>query len=298
MRGTATGPGPAPHPEWVERLRRLHREGFTGCLTVEGPPDARVHLRGGLLVAVRTPAAPGPGTLLVRSGAVSERAWAAAHERGEADGAADGGEVGAVLLELALVRSVLDGVFSLALRPGARSAADEPGAPAPPYALAEGISPGLAWAEAQRRIAFLTARWAPPAELMALRPTATAPADTAPSPAHARLMAGADGRRTPRDLAFLSGREVSGVLADVMWLVDRGLLEIAAEPREGLSRRRPEPAAPASPEAPLAKRLPGADSVRRAPRADAVLSPEAAARLRGRLAGGAGAARGGEGGPT
>lgn len=277
--------GPAPFGGLAADMRSLHNESFTGALLVFGPPDTTLHFRRGLLVAVRTPAAPGPDTLLIRSGAVSDRDWAPAREHALATGDL-GAEllarrrVSAALLELTLARSLLDGVFVLGLTPSNRGGEVRPGALPPLLCLDEGMEPDPALREAARRHDSISRRWGPLADLARLRPVAGAAAESAPCAAHRALLARADGRRTPRDLAFVLGRDVSGVMADLARLADRGLVDIVPRRAEGpLTRRLPE-RHPVEPEhRPLAKRRPGASGMRRAPQADTALPPELAARL-------------------
>lgn len=280
-----TGTGPAPFGGLAADMRGLHHESFTGALLVFGPPDTTLHFHQGLLVAVRTPAAPGPDTLLLRSGAVSGQDWASAREHALTTGdlgteLLERRHVGAALLELTLARSLLDGVFVLGLTPSNRGGEVRPGALPPLLCLDEGMEPDLVLRQAARRHDSIDRGWGPPPDLARLRPMAAAPPEAAPSAAHRDLLARADGRRTPRDLAFVLGRDVSGVMADLARLAERGLVDTAPRRSEGpLTRRLPERDSVEPDHRPLAKRRPGTSGMRRAPQAHTPLPPELAARL-------------------
>ncbi|GAB3705532.1 hypothetical protein [Nocardiopsis oceani] len=277
--------GPALFGGLAADMRGLHQESFTGALLVFGPPDTTLHFRDGLLVAAQTPGAPGPDTLLIRSGSVPGRTWAPVREHALTTGdlgaeLLNAGHVSGALLELTLVRALLDGVFALGLSPSNRGGEVRPGAPPPPLFLAEGREPGWAVQEAARRHGAIDRLWGPPADLARLRPVAAAPPEKASSAAHRDLLARADGRRTPRDLAFVQGRDVSGVMTDLARLAARGLVDTGTRRSEGvLTRRLPERKRTAPETGPLTKRRPGTSGMRPAPRADSALSPKLAARL-------------------
>ncbi|NYV75585.1 MarR family transcriptional regulator, partial [Streptomyces sp. UH6] len=57
-------------------LAECGREEFTGELRVVGRPGGSFHLRGGLVVGVESPGAPGPEALLLRSGRLTGERWA------------------------------------------------------------------------------------------------------------------------------------------------------------------------------------------------------------------------------
>ncbi|MFI1730722.1 MarR family transcriptional regulator [Streptomyces acidicola] len=56
-------------------LAECGRDAATGELRVSGRPGGAFHLRGGLVVAVESPGAPGPEALLLRSGRISGEQW-------------------------------------------------------------------------------------------------------------------------------------------------------------------------------------------------------------------------------
>ncbi|WP_435108499.1 hypothetical protein [Nocardiopsis synnemataformans] len=269
----------APPRALTEALLRAREEELTGALRLTGPPEALVHLNAGRVTAVTTPAAPTPETLLVRSGAVPAGAWAdayeaAAHTDGLARELLSRGAVSAAVLELACATALADGVLALCLSPETRVEAVLADAAPPLLGLEHGLDPQEVLAEAGRRLAFLADRWGAPAELARHRPVSAGPVrDSLPS-AYRLLLTQANGRRTPRDLAFVLGRGLTGVMADVARLTERGLLEAAAPGgADGLTRRTPErPARDEGPSA-LAKRRPGSNAVRSAPRASSVPVP-------------------------
>ncbi|QUX27191.1 hypothetical protein KGD83_17855 [Nocardiopsis akebiae] len=263
----------------TEALLRAREEEFTGALRLTGPPEALLHLAAGRVTAVTTPAAPTPETLLVRSGAVPAGVWAAAYEAAaHTDGLArellERGAVSAAVLELACATALADGVLALCLSPGPRVEASLSDAAPPLLGLEHGLDPEEVLAEAGRRLAFLADRWGPPADLARRRPVPAGPVHDSLPYAYRLLLTQANGRRTPRDLAFALGRGLTGVMADVARLTERGLLEAAAPGgADGLTRRTPEAAAPDEGPSALAKRRPGANTVRPAPPVPAVPVP-------------------------
>ncbi|PDP87229.1 hypothetical protein CQJ94_12065 [Glycomyces fuscus] len=264
----------------AQALLRAREEELTGALRLTGPPEALVHLSSGRVTAVTTPAAPTPETLLVRSGAVPAEVWsdayeAAAHTDGLARELLRRGAVSAEVLELACATALADGALALCLSPEPRVEAVLTGAGPPLLGLEHGLDPRELLTEAERRLAFLTDRWGAPAELARCRPVPAGPVRDSLPPAYRLLLARANGRRTPRDLAFALGRGLTGVMADVARLTERGLLEAAAPGgTDGLTRRTPErPAEDDGPTA-LAKRRPGVNAVRSAPPASSARIPE------------------------
>ncbi|MBE1537199.1 hypothetical protein [Actinomadura algeriensis] len=243
-------------------LERRGRRGFTGTLRVEGSPGGTVTMRGGLIVAASTPAAPGPEPLLLRSGRISEADWTAAFTAG-----APGGRLGDELVRRGLLgdaglqvvtrTAIVDAVFAMALG-GVRTCTAVPDGPGedgedvPPVLLP--ADPGLpadrVGREVERRLAALEAWSLLPltAPLSARsRPRATAAArDAAAGGGRRAVLDRADGRRTPRDIAFALGRGLFSVLGDLATLYEDGLVE------EGLAEER----APAPPPVPAPRPVP------------------------------------------
>jgi hypothetical protein len=67
-------------------LRQMQRAGVTGRLDGLDPAGAEIHLADGLITAVVTPTAPGPDSLLLKSGRVSQSDWSAPWTRRAASG--------------------------------------------------------------------------------------------------------------------------------------------------------------------------------------------------------------------
>jgi hypothetical protein len=85
---------------------------------VSGSPGGTVHLRGGLVVAVESPGAPGPKALLLRSGRIGGEEWAAlVRESGGARRPAAGlvahGCTGAAQLRVVCTMALKDAAFAV-----------------------------------------------------------------------------------------------------------------------------------------------------------------------------------------
>jgi hypothetical protein len=240
---------PVPPRNVPALLLRLLAEEFTGAVEVSGAPAGTIHLRRGLVVAVDTPNAPSVETLLIRSGRVDEDGWADAVSRRAAaaaesqdvegaqglGGAGGGGELNAVLVELGLVgrgeleavciAAVYDAAFAMALNPAEGWTVHEGSAP-PELAAWPGESPRELAEETARRIAALTRSWGSLAELAVARcrPATRVEPGLLTARQHAVLLA-ANGRRTPRDIAFFLGCGVFPAMLDITRLRARHLVE-------------------------------------------------------------------------
>ncbi|GGV39517.1 hypothetical protein GCM10010182_75000 [Actinomadura cremea] len=246
-------------------LERRGRRGFTGTLRVEGSPGGAVAMRGGLVVAASTPAAPGPEPLLLRSGRISEADWTAAFTAGAprgrlADELVRRGLVGDAGLQVVTRTAVVDAVFAMALG-GVRTCTAVPagsGEDEPPVLLPAdpGLPPDRVAREVERRLAALDAWSLLPltAPLSARsRPRATAAArDASAGGARRAVLDRADGRRTPRDIAFSLGRGLFSVLTDLATLYEDGLVEegLADEPAPPPPVPAPRPVPPDVPAGP------------------------------------------------
>ncbi|GLU48838.1 hypothetical protein [Nocardiopsis ansamitocini] len=287
---STVGSEQVPH-SLSEDLRQLRDDAFTGVLRVTGPPDAAIHFSKGLVTAVETPAAPGAETLLVKAGRVSDQAWTAAYEAVPASGdlaeeLVSRGVVSAGALELVCTAALFDGAFALALSTSPRWTT-EPAGSGPTLGLRVGIDPEIMVAESRRRFALLSRSWGSPGELARIRPAPTiqlGPGSSALPPAYRDLLMQANGRRTPRDIAFVLGRGVCAVMADTVRMIDRGLLDDATRPgptEVSVSRRLPEPQTATEPVGSLPQRAPGSTAVRRPPDAERTsVSSEVLAKLR------------------
>ncbi|GLX94965.1 hypothetical protein [Herbidospora sp. NBRC 101105] len=202
-------------------------------LRVMGSPGGIVHVRDGLVVAATTPASPGPESLLIRSGRVSEAAWNEAFTAGAPDDrlAAElvgRGSVGEAGLEAVCLSAVFDAVFAMAMF-GVEDTQLEPVGDhdvPPPLPVVPGIARERLARETARRLA-ITEEWRELGITPFIRPTAVQPIRP-PTIAADRLrheiLIKANGRRTPRDIAFALGQGLFVVLKEIAALVGEGLL--------------------------------------------------------------------------
>ncbi|MFD4953621.1 MarR family transcriptional regulator [Streptomyces sp. NPDC058451] len=247
-------------------LTTLYDEGHSGTVVISGAPGGKIHLRDGRIVAVETPGAPGVESLLLASGRVDDASWRSACA---ADSGTEGG-VGAELqargllapeeFEIVCTAAVFDGAFALALSPPGDWEVTEP---IPTAVIGPAFEPHLLAAETSRRLLLLSRLWGPPAEFARtrVRPDADRPASV-PS-RYAALLEAANGRRTPRDIAFALGRGTYAVMLDLARMAELGLLhreKPAAAGRPSTAPRRPTSPAhhvPSPTDRPLPRRSPG-----------------------------------------
>ncbi|MEU6145959.1 MarR family transcriptional regulator [Streptomyces sp. NPDC047081] len=243
------------------------REGLTGELRVSGSPGGTFHFRGGLVVAVESPGAPGAEALLLRSGRVTGEQWAAlvresGGTRWPAAGLIAHGYAGAAQLRVVCVMALQDAAFAVV---AGRVDGCERGAAGfePPAPVPVGEPPARLLEDAARKIAALAALPHP------VHPDRERPlparhfADDELGELRRDLLAHADGRRSARDLAFRTGRGVYTVTVEVGRMLAEGLLQCAPPPApvpvrmppEGIRHRTPPPAPP-PPEPPAPADLP------------------------------------------
>ncbi|MFE4175571.1 hypothetical protein ACFRR7_26620 [Streptomyces sp. NPDC056909] len=219
------GHGP-PQPDASPRnipalLRRLRREGFSGTVTVSASPGGTIHLRDGLIGAIETPGTPSVESVLLKSGRIDDAGWAAGltavrHRDDHAAALVGQGLIGAAELEMLCVATVFEGAFAMSL---VRPEGWEVGPVAPAVLAPRGIEPRTVAEETARRLALVSRLWGSPADLARVRMRPSAGADRAAGRLTSRyqaLLAVANGRRTPRDLAFTLGRGLFGVMADLI----------------------------------------------------------------------------------
>ncbi|MFF4502111.1 MarR family transcriptional regulator [Streptomyces sp. NPDC001401] len=253
-------------------LAACGREGWTGALRVFGAPGGILHLRGGLVVAAESPGAPGPETLLLRSGRVNGEQWAglvreAGGARWPAAGLIAHGYAGAAQLRVVCVMALQDAAFAIL---AGRVDGCEPAENAvePPAPVAVGEPPARLLEDAARKLAALAAL-PHPVHPDRERPVPAAQFNVPLTALQRALLDHADGRRTARDLAFRTGRGVYTVTVEVARMLGEGLLECPAEPApipvrappDGIRHRIPPPPAPPPPQPPapvdLPRRRPG-----------------------------------------
>ncbi|WP_433891039.1 hypothetical protein [Streptomyces sp. CA-111067] len=279
---TAAGGGRREPRNVPSLLTSLRQEGFTGAVEVEGGPGGTIFLRDGLVGAVETPAAPSARSLLLRSQRIGEEDWEAAlaacadGERLEA--ALTGrGLISAAELSIVCTAAIFDGAFAMALHPvtGWRTS---PGS-VPELAASPGQEPARLTEETALRLRTLRERLPSVGEFArtAVRPAARSDLDRLAARSRALLL-DANGRRTPRDLAFTSGRGVYPVMLDLARLAARRFVvrDGDAPPARPLltARAAEQPASPRTGDAPLPRRnpggnLPAARAADRPPRAGA-----------------------------
>jgi hypothetical protein len=217
----------------------------SGVIRVSGDPGGAVHLDQGGVTAIETPGAPSPEVLLLRSGRIPEPGWAAAFTAAAPDGelAAElikRDLIGAGELEVLLRTALADAMFVLACGQVTGCELDPPAGDV----LLPLVPPGgVGWllAEASRRIQVLAAL---PAEVAHGRDrVAPAPgrvAGTVLGGGQDQVLALANGRRTPRDIAFAAGRGVYPVTLQVARMLAAG--ELVIESRRVASPAVPGPA--------------------------------------------------------
>jgi len=253
-------------------LVRFSREGFSGVLRVEGGPGGTLWVREGLLVAATTPAAPGPESLLLRSGRVSEREWTDAYAAGAprdrlAAELAERGVVGAAGLEAVCLAALFDAVFAMVLC-GVESCGAEPADPGDHLPLLP-VLPGVG----VERLARETARRMEQAATwralgLSIRGRPVPPAVPAPTLLGSdrirdAVLERANGRRTPRDIAFVLGKGLFAVMSEIARMVEEGVLDPGA-PGAVPDRAAfvPEPGGQdADPAAELPRRRPGTSRI-------------------------------------
>ncbi|MFD9585005.1 hypothetical protein ACFWBM_10030 [Streptomyces sp. NPDC059980] len=226
----------------------------TGRLRVSGRPGGVFHLRDGCVVAVESPGAPGPEARLLRSGRVGGEQWAdllreAGGTRWPQAGLIAHGYAGAAQLRVVCMMAMQDAAFAVVA--GEVEACDPLDAVFEPYApVDQGETPGRLLQDAARKLAAVAALPRP------VRPDRERPVQAAVPdelrdrlpPRQKELFAHADGRRTARDIAFVTGLGVYTATVGMARLLGDGLLEL--------------PEAPAS-ASPVTVRIPPTESLRK-----------------------------------
>ncbi|MEW2394589.1 MarR family transcriptional regulator [Streptomyces sp. NPDC046862] len=223
-------------------LAECGRDVATGELRVSGKPGGAFHLRGGLVVAVESPGAPGPEALLLRSGRISGEQWdGLLREPGAGRwpeaGLVAHGYAGAAQLRVVRMMALQDAVFAVvAGRVDGVEPLAEPSGSGPVAPVAVGESPLRLLQEATRKLIALAALPCPvlpDRERPLPAPRADAEDPRLP-PARREILAHADGRRTARDLAFTTGRGVYPVTVELARMLAEGLLHCEDTPPTAL----------------------------------------------------------------
>ncbi|HEY1916910.1 MAG TPA: hypothetical protein VGH27_15180 [Streptosporangiaceae bacterium] len=263
-----TGPEDGAVSPLREALTVCAASGTSGALRITGDPGGTIHLADGLVTAIETAGAPSAEVLLLRSRRLTDAQWDAAFAAATAAGhpmsteLAARGLVGAGELEALLLTALADAMFAVASGIVEEYRA-EPGAQAVTLPLDTGaVAEGLL-AEAARRLKVLAAL---PAgfrhERLAAAPE-TAPGAAPSRQGHEEILALADGRRTPRDLAFALGRGVYATTLQLARMHEAGLL-VATSSQPGPHLRPASGTAP-EPGGGLPRRIKGAFTRTRAP---------------------------------
>jgi hypothetical protein len=192
----------------ADALRQYAAASFSGVVQVDGQPGGTIYLSGGRISACETSGAPSLEVLLLRSRRISESDWdaaftAAAVGKRQLTAELVGRDlIGAGELEALLRVALADAMFALV------SGQVDGWAEAPPIDCLLPLTPaarsGWLLAEATRRGQALAAF--PPPAVSAQDRIAAAPGTARPGRGQDAILALADGRRTPRDLAFALGR--------------------------------------------------------------------------------------------
>lgn len=243
-------------------LSECRKARATGRLRVSGRPGGVFHLRDGRVVAVESPGAPGPEARLLRSGRVSGEQWAALlREAGGARWPQAGliahGHAGAAQLRVVCVMAMRDAAFAVVA--GDVEACDPLDAAFEPYApVDEGETPGRLLREAAWKLAAVAALPRPvrPDRERPVRGVVTDETRGQLPYQQRELLDHADGRRTARDIAFVTGLGAYTATVGIARLLGEGLLVVPGEsasaapvtvripPTESLGKRPPPPIAP------------------------------------------------------
>ena len=276
MSGIRDSLGRVGHDLLAAALSACGREEFTGGLRVSGRPGGIFHLRGGLVIAVESPGAPGPEALLLRSGRISGEQWAelvreSGGSRWPVAGLIAHGYAGAAQLRIVCVLALHDAAFAVVAGDVDNCERAPDARPLAPVGIGE--PPIRLLQDGARRLAAIAALPYP------VRPDRERPRAPVGGLDEAglgilqrELLTHVDGRRTARDLAFRTGRGVYPVTAEVARMLAEGLLECADTPvpipirvpPDGPVVRRREPAPPApqfTAPAELPRRHPGASGI-------------------------------------
>jgi len=234
----------------LSALRRRGQERFSGTLRLDGNPGGTVTMRDGLIVAAATPAAPGPESLLLRSGRIAETEWsrafaAAAPEGRLPDELVERGLLGEVGVEVLARTAVVDALFAMALT-GVHTCTVEStdaGGPGPLVPVEPGLETDRLLREITRRLEVADG-WRVLDLTVRSRPWVVRDeSDQIVDEARREVLGRVNGRRTPRDIAFTLGRGLFPVMSDLAILLQDGFISLT-------EASAPPPAPPAHPVTP------------------------------------------------
>jgi hypothetical protein len=220
------------------RLRRWFAraaaEGVTGRLRVSGSPGGALQFSNGLVAAAESSGAPGVQALLVRGGRVSDEDWA---RDGGADHAASAAYIGPAHRRVLQLMANQDALFAmLAGSIGACALEHGPNAPDADQGqdavalLTDTLRKLDALALLPRAILPHRDRLIGSSAGASSGASARDPAGPRPSEIRRAILDCADGRRTARDIAFVSGRSLYAVTVEMSRMLAEGLLCEPAPP--------------------------------------------------------------------
>ncbi|MFF7653959.1 hypothetical protein ACFZCY_29715 [Streptomyces sp. NPDC007983] len=203
-------------------LLSLQQDRFSGAVVVSGSIGGTIHLHHGAIRAIETPGAPTVEALLLKSRRIGEVEWDAACTAAGPGGRLDAtlveqGHIGAAELEVLCVGALYDAAFAMALSTPDSWQVDRE-TPGPRLSHQEGTDPRRLTEETSRRVRQLAKSLGSVREFgqERIRPSARATAGIGRLSARYRdILLSADGRRTPRDIAFALGRGVYAVMLDI-----------------------------------------------------------------------------------
>ncbi len=209
-------------------LARAAAEGTTGVLRVAGGPGGVLQFRDGLVLVAQSPGAPGVQALLIRTGRVSDDDWA---RDGGVDHAASAAHIGAAHRQVLQFMANQDALFAVLIGSIDACAMELDPSVSPAN---QGQDPAALLAAAFRKLDALALL--PQAILPHRERLIASPADDGLSPSGSGssgirlselrkvILGYADGRRTARDIAFVSGRSLYPVTVEMSRMLAEGLL--------------------------------------------------------------------------
>ncbi|WP_234365322.1 hypothetical protein [Streptomyces sp. RTd22] len=241
-------------------LLSLQQDRFSGAVSIAGSIGGTIHLHRGTIRAIETPGAPTAEALLLKSRRIGEQEWDAACTAAGPDGPldttlVDQGHISAAELEIVCVGALYDAAFVMALSTPDSWQVDRE-APTPRLSHREGTDPRRLTEETSRRVRLLAKSLGSVREFGQgrVRPSARATAGIGRLSARYRdILLSADGRRSPRDIAFALGRGVYPVMLDISRMKALQLIQPeppqppATAPRVAPRDPAAEPPRPAAP---------------------------------------------------
>ncbi len=206
-------------------------------LHIDGGSGGSLCFADGLVTAAVTSAAPGPESLLLKSGRVAETDWIQAYDAGAASGRlglelVGRGLVGELGLQVVCLAVAFDAAYAMAAY-GAdtcRVETDGSATPLSPLPLEPGLEPDRLISETGRRMRA-AAEWRRLGVSVRCRPRpapSLASSPEEPDEGRRDIVLLANGRRTPRDIAFAVGRGLFVVMGEIAHMVRDGLLDVGA----------------------------------------------------------------------